>query len=194
MRRGLLLVLMVAAAALPCAGDSPVSMTATGSGAVAAWFSARGVEAELEGAIEFSFFGSTFYGSGHGVGSLELRTFSGWGWAVVWGRTREGDGPVADLVGGLAVEGSPALGSGSVTGTCAFVVRRGGTRSEYLGTFVTQASSHLVPAARPGTLSLEGEIAITFALTPRLDTAAYPWDEARWPADLLSEFLLRFGE
>ncbi len=194
MRRGLLLAVMMAVAALPCAGASPASMTATGTGLAAAWFSPRGVEAELEGALEFSFLGDTFHGAGHGVGSLELRTFSGWAWGVVWARTREGDEPVADLVGGLAVEGSPALGSGSVTGTCAFVLRRGGSRTEYRGTFVTQASSHLAPAVRPGTLSLEGEIAITFTLVPCVETAAHPWDAARWPPALLSELLLRFGE
>jgi hypothetical protein len=169
-------------------------MTATGSGLAVARFSTHGVEAEIEGALEFSFLGSTFHGSGHGIGSLELRTFSGWAWGVVWAQTSGDDEPGADLIGGLAVEGSPALGSGSVTGTCAFVVRRGGTRTEYRGTFVTQARSHLVPAARPGTLSLEGEIAITFALAPCAEAAAYPWDPSRWPPELLSEFHQRSAQ
>ena len=172
----------------------PVSMMATGSGCAWASFASRGVEARLEGALEFSFLGLCLRGFGHGQGILELRTFAGWGWAVVWGRSAEiGEtGAGAEIVGGLAVEGSPALGSGSVTGTCAFVVRQSGTRREYRGTFVTQAKSHLVPAERPGTLALEGEIAITFTLTSCAPDAPLPWDSTRWPAGLWSEFEGRF--
>ncbi len=170
----------------------PVSMVATGSGRAWASFASRGVEATLEGALEFSFLGLAFQGFGNGQGILELRTFSGWGWAVVWGRSTEIGETGAEIVGGLAVEGSPALGSGSVTGTCAFIVRQNGARREYRGTFVTQAKSRLVPAERPGTLALEGEIAIAFTLTPCASDAPPPWDSTRWPAELWSEFEGRF--
>jgi len=181
-------LLIFAVAGVAACGQSCGAVTATGSGQAVAWFTARGVEAEVEGALEFSLLGTTFRGFGHGTGILELATFAGWGWAVVWAH---GEDPGDELVGGLAVEGSPALGSGSVTGTCAFVVRQGDRVSEYRGTFVTKASSHLAPVGRPGALTLDGEIAITFAFAPSDPGVLRPWDPSRWPADLLSEFVER---
>ena len=169
-------------------------MTAVGEGRAIAWFSIWGLEAELDGSLEFAFLGLSLIGSGHGVGHLDPRTFSGWAWAVVWAEGTAPDGSRADLVGGFAVEGSPALGSGSVSGTCAFVVRRNGVRADYRGTFVTHATSRLVPAARPGTLELEGEIALDIAISSCPETTDLPWDATRWPPDLLAELLERFGE
>lgn len=168
-------------------------MTASGAGHAVALFTVHGIEADVEGSLEFLFLGSPFRGFGHGKGVLQLSTFAGWGWAVVWARTPDGVEPAGELVGGLAVEGSPALGSGSVTGVCAFTLRRSGCVSEYQGTFVTKARSHLAPSARPGTLTLDGEIEITFALAACEPGESFPWDSTRWPEELLSEFMARRG-
>ncbi len=168
--------------------------SAVGEGRAIAWFSIRGLEADLDGSLEFVFLGIPLLGFGHGVGHLDPRTFSGWAWAIVWARDAASAGPRVDLVGGLAVEGAPALGSGLVSGTCALIVRRGGVRTDYRGTFVTRAaSSCLVPATRPGTIEFEGEIELDITVVPCAATADFPWDSTRWPPDLLAELLGRFG-
>jgi hypothetical protein len=167
--------------------------SAVGTGGACAWFSSRGVEAEIEGSLEFSLLGLTLDGFGHGTGMLDIWALSGWAWAVMWAQAEPPGEPPADLVGGIAVEGSPALGSGSVEGTCYFVLRRAGVLTDYRGTFVTQASSHLVPAQRPGTLALEGEMTLTLTLAPCAPTQEFPWDSSRWPSVLLAELESRLA-
>lgn len=192
LRSSLISVIIAGAVAL-CTAASVSDASAVGTGKACAWFSLHGVEAEIDGVLEFSFLGLALDGFGHGTGMLDIWALSGWAWAVVWAQARPPGEPPVDLVGGLAVEGSSALGSGSVEGTCYFVLRRAGVRTDYSGTFVTKATSHLVPAVRPGTLSLEGEMALAIALAPCAAVDGFPWDSTRWPPELLSEFLARCG-
>ncbi len=193
LRRGSLLALPILLLALSLASHAAPDVTAVGEGRAIAWFSIWGLEAELDGSLEFTFLGLPLIGSGHGVGHLDPRTFTGWAWAVVWAEDSTSDGPRVELAGGFAVEGSSALGSGSVTGTCAFVVRRNGVRTDYRGTFVTRATSRLVPATRSGTLELEGQMELDIDVAACSATADLPWDSTRWPPDLLAELLGRFG-
>ena len=193
LRRAVLLSLSILFAALPLTSRAAPDVTAVGEGRAIAWISIRGLEAELNGSLEFAFLGLPLIGFGHGVGHIDPRTLSGWAWAVVWARNSTSDGLSIDLAGGFAVEGSSALGSGSVAGTCAFVVWRNGVRADYRGTFVTHATSHLVPATRPGTLELEGEIELDIAIASCPATADLPWDSTRWPPGLLVELFERFG-
>jgi hypothetical protein len=194
-------LLVVLVLALP--GVAAVfGVNAVGDGQAFAWLSSRGLDAELEGSIELTFLDLTLRGFGHGDGCLDARSFSGWAWAIVWATGTSPSGGEADLVGGFAVEGSPALGSGSVTGTCYFVLRRDGKRSDYRGTFATRATSRLVPSKRPGALALDGhmELSISLELCPPLPpfaaaggTAVLPWDSTRWPPGLLDELFERFA-
>jgi hypothetical protein len=177
-------------------------VSAVGDGQAFAWLSSRGLDAELEGALELTFLGLTLNGFGHGDGRLDARSFSGWAWAVVWSEGSSPSGGSVELAAGFAVEGSPALGSGSVTGTCYFVLRRDGERSDYRGTFVTRATSRFVPSTRPGALALDGHIELSISLGPcsplvlplaASGTAGLPWDSTRWPPGLLDELLERFA-
>jgi hypothetical protein len=201
--RSIACLLIVLALALPGVA-APFDVRAAGDGQAFAWLSSRGLDAELEGTIELTFLDLTLNGFGHGDGCLDARSFSGWAWAIVWAKGSSPGGGEADLVGGFAVEGSPALGSGSVTGTCYFVLRRDGERADYRGTFVTLATSRLVPSKRPGALALEGHIEIFLSLepcpplgspapAPTASTDGLPWDSTRWPPDLLAELLGRFA-
>ena len=177
-------------------------VSAVGDGQAFAWLSPRGLDAELEGSLEITFLDLTLSGFGHGVGCLDARSFSGWAWAVVWAKGSTPSGGSVDLAAGFAVEGSAALGSGSVTGTCYFVLRRDGERSDYRGTFVTRATSRPVPSKRPGALALDGHIELSISLEPcsplvlplaATGTADLPWDSTRWPPDLLDELFERLA-
>jgi hypothetical protein len=181
---------------------SAFGVTAVGDGQAFAWLSSRGLDAELEGSLELTFLDLLLDGFGHGAGCLDARSFSGWAWAIVWAKGALPSGGSVDLAAGFAVEGSPALGSGSVTGTCYFVLRRDGERSDYRGTFVTRATSRLVPSKRPGALALDGHMELSISLEPcsplvlplaATGTADLPWDSTRWPPDLLDELLGRFA-
>lgn len=175
------------------AADTALVVTARGGGLASGWFSSRGLEAELDGSIAFELPGLVLTGFGYGRGVLEVPALCGSGWAVVWARAeREGACP-EDLVAGFAVEDSPALGSGSVAGTCYLAVFRDGTRADYRGTFVTQASSRLVPAVRPGTLALEGEMTLTLTLFACDPATEFPWESARWPDDMLADLVRRLS-
>jgi hypothetical protein len=194
----LLVVLVLALPGVAAAFD----VSAVGGGHAFAWLSSRGLDAELEGSVEITFLDLTLTGFGHGDGCLDARSFSGWAWAIVWATGTSPSGGEADLVGGFAVEGSPALGSGSVTGTCYFVLRRDGECSDYRGTFVTHATSRLVPSERPGALALDGHVELSISLEPCLllvlpltvtGTTGLPWDSTRWPPDLLDELFERFA-
>lgn len=176
-----------------CEAAAQSDASAVGTGNACAWLSPHGVEAQVEGALEFTLFGLTLSGYGHGTGLLDVLALSGWAWAVVWAQARPSGGPAIDLVGGLAVEGSPALGSGSVEGVCYLILRQAGAATSYRGRFVTQASSHLVPSTRPGTLSLEGDLTLSITLLPCTPADGFPWDVDRWPPELLAELLLRLG-
>jgi hypothetical protein len=181
---------------------SAFDVSAVGDGQAFAWLSSRGFDAELEGSLELTFLDLSLDGFGHGDGCLDARSFSGWAWAIVWAKGSTPSGGSAELAAGFAVEGSPALGSGSVTGTCYFVLRRGGERFDYRGTFVTRATSRLVPSKRPGTLALDGHMELSISLEPcsplvlplaATGTVGLPWDSTRWPSDLLDELLGRFA-
>jgi hypothetical protein len=193
----LLVVLVLALPGVAAAFD----VSAAGDGHAFARLSSRGLDAELEGSVELTFLELTLNGFGHGDGCLDARSFSGWAWAIVWATGTSSSGGEADLVGGFAVEGAPALGSGSVTGTCYFVLRRDGERSDYRGTFVTHATSRLVPSKRPGALALDGHMELSISLEPcsplgapsATGTAGLPWDSTRWPPDLLDELIGRFA-
>jgi hypothetical protein len=194
-------LLVVLVLALPGVA-SAFGVTAVGDGQAFAWLSSRGLDAELEGSLELTFLDLLLDGFGHGAGCLDARSFSGWAWAIVWARGALPSGGSVDLAAGFAVEGSPALGSGSVTGTCYFVLRRDGERSDYRGTFVTRATSRLVPSKRPGALALDGHMELSISLEPcsplvlplaATGTADLPWDSTRWPPDLLDELLGRFA-
>jgi len=192
--------LVVLVLALPGVA-SAFDVSAVGDGQVFAWLSSRGFDAELEGSLELTFLDLSLDGFGHGDGCLDVRSLSGWAWAIVWAKGSSPSGGSAELAAGFAVEGSPALGSGSVTGTCYFVLRRDGERSDYRGTFVTRATSRLVPSKRPGALALDGHIELSISLEPcsplvlplaATGTVGLPWDSTRWPPDLLDELLGRF--
>ena len=193
-------LLVVLVLALPGVAAT-FGVSAVGDGQAFAWLSSRGLDAELEGSIELTFLDLTLNGFGHGTGCLDARSFSGWAWAIVWATGTSPSGGSVELAAGFAVEGSPALGSGSVTGTCYFVLRRDGERSDYRGTFVTHATSRLVPSKRLGALALDGHMELSISLEPcsplgapsATGTAGLPWDSTRWPPDLLDELLGRFA-
>jgi hypothetical protein len=191
-----LLVLTLILLALPQmpVAASPLVATAHGEGLASAWFSARGLDAEVDGSIELSLLDLSFVGFGYGRGILDVRSFTGCAWAVAWARAESPGELPADLVCGFAVEDSPALGSGSVEGVCYLAIFREGERADYCGTFVTQATSRLVPAPRPGTLALEGEMTLTLTLSPCALADGFPWDSTRWPPELLAEFVSRCGD
>jgi hypothetical protein len=183
-------LLFFAIAQIPAIASS-LGATACGEGLASAWFAPRGLEAEVDGSIEFRFLDLSLVGFGYGRGLLDVCTFSGWAWAVAWGRAEPPGEPPVDLVCGFAVEDSSALGSGSVEGTCYLALFRGGARTDYRGTFVTQATSRLVPAVRPGTLALEGQMTLALTLFPCTPTDALPWDSTRWPSELLEDLTSR---